>query len=113
MELFHLYIDSDESESYGWSKLILPFCRTSKGYGLFYWPISDGGSIIAVDYLKHEPHGWFENNSKSIDNYDKNMGRWSKNKLREASNTEYIVNAIIQIFESKEMQDTMKMWSKI
>lgn len=112
MKLFHFYIDSDESKSHHHDNLLFPFCRTSRGYGIFYWGFR-GGEIIKIDSRDAiEPKGWFENGNSSILNYDNNMGRWGKNKLVPVDDPKCVKFAIQQIFESDDMYQTMKMWSK-
>lgn len=111
MKPFHFYIDSDEQQSTGNYKLLIPYCRNSNGYGIFYFYLDKMAEIKSVDYLGREIRMYFENNEDSIKHYDENMGRWGKNKLQELYKSVYIRAFIMEIFRNESLHDTIKMWS--
>ena len=112
MKPFHFYVDSDEEQSTGNYKLIIPYCRNSNGYGIFYFFLDKMGEITSGgDFRGKGFKIYFESSADCVKNFDNNMGRWGKNKLQELAMPKYIKAFIVEIFINESLLDVIKMWN--
>jgi len=103
MELFNFYLDKRPTLPVrAEAEILVPIVRNTVGYGILYWPADNSGKIVG------ERHGYFENNEKSVTNFDRNYNRFGTAPLVKANKSEYQRLLILGIFDKGEM--AIRMW---